>query len=370
MRLSALCLLLPLTAAFADTVKLKSGEIVEGTILKNDATGITIEVQFSPTIKDERFIERKDIAGFAATSGDEAAFAAIRDLQAPDTALDAKAYADFIAKNLAPFLQKYPTSTRVADVQLRVRAVEADIARLKAGDKKIGGLWYTPEAYVVEKYQVDAGIILAAMKQQFAEKNYVAAANYFVRLQTTYPSSLAYAESLSLAPKVLAKLDQQLLFTIGNLPQTKAQRQAAVDRTPPEQRAPIQAAIDAENARAAAVAEAAQRSNQRFFPILPYDEKGLLAMRQSARQLAEQIGAVDASKLSRGAELVRRAARELDQGNLDAAQQTLADLATAWPEYEGLSRLQQRLTAARGPAEPPAAPITPAAAPTPTPTSL
>lgn len=370
MRISALCLLLPVTAAFADTVKLRSGEIVEGRILQNDANGITMEVQFSPTIKDERRIDRKDIVGSAVTSDDEAAFAAIRDLQTPDTALDPKAYADFIARNLRPFLQQYPTSTRATDVKLRVQAVEADIARIKAGDKKVGGIWYTPEAYVVEKYQFDAGTILAAIKQQFAEKNYVAAMNYFVRLQTSFPNSLAYAESLPLAPKVLAKLDQQLLFTIGNLPQTKAQRQAAVDRTPPEQRAPIQAAIDAENARADAVAQAAQRGNQKFFPILPYDEKGLLAMQQSAKQLGAQLEAIDQTKFSRGAGLVRQATKELDQNELDAAQTTLAELAETWREYEGLARLQQRLTAARAAAEKAATPTTPPTAPTPTPVSL
>ena len=185
------------------------------------------------------------------------------------------------------------------------------------------------------------------MQRDLATKNYSAAMNDFVQLQRSYAGSAAYAEAVPQAGKALKLLDQQLNFAIANLPQTLARRQAAIDQTPIEQRPPIQAAIDAENARATAIAAAAQQANQPFFAILPYDEKGLQAMREASTQVAQQLATVDAKKLANAARLVRQAKEELAHNQLAAAQTTISELTAQWPEYEGLSRLQQRLTSAQ-----------------------
>ncbi|MDD5199922.1 MAG: hypothetical protein PHC88_08970 [Terrimicrobiaceae bacterium] len=338
-------LLLPLAFVYADSVKLKSGEVVEGRIIQSDANGVVIETQFSPTITDQRHIARADIAATAVASPDEVAFAKIQDLGAPDTALDVTAYTDILDRQLRPFVRKYPYSPRAQDVKAKIAAFETDMARLKAGDVKVAGIWYDPASFTAEKYQIEAAANLAAMQREAGLKNYPAALNSFGLLQRTYPSSLAFAESLPLAEKTLEKLAQQLTFTIANLPQTKAQRQAAVERTPIEQRAPIQQAIAAEDARAAAFAEAAERNGQRFFAILPYDEKGLDSMQEAAQNLAVELKAIDRKKLAAGAKLARQANTELARHELPALETTLPQLQAAWPEYEGIARLQQRLMA-------------------------
>jgi hypothetical protein len=343
-RLLLILLAAPLSASLADSVKLKSGELIEGKVISTDATSVTIETQFSPTITDQRTIARTDIALLSVASDDEAAFAKLRDLQPPATALDTQACTDILDKQLRPFLAKFPTSTRVTDVKAIIKSFEADIARLQDGEKKVGGAWYSPEAYEAEKYQLDAEILFEAMQRDFAAKNYAAAMNDYDQLQRSYAGSAAYASAVPLAGKALKMLDQQLTFAIANLPQTLARRQAAIDRTPVEQRQPIQAAVDAENARAAALAAAAQQSNQHFFAILPYDEKGLHAMQESSAQIAQQLAAVDEQKLAKAAVLIKQVNEELAHNQLAAAQTTLSELGAAWPEYEGLSRLQQRLS--------------------------
>jgi len=308
---------------------------------------VTIETQFSPTITDQRTIARADIALLSVVSEDEAAFARIRDLKTPATALDASASTDILDNQLRPFLKKFPTSARVADVKAIIKSFEADIERLRKGEKKVGGKWYDADTFAAEKYQLEAAIIFEAMQRDLAAKNYSAAMNDFDQLQRSYVGSAAYAEAVSQAGKALKLLDQQLNFAIANLPQTLARRQAAIDQTPIEQRPPIQAAIDAENARATEIAAAAQQANQPFFAILPYDEKGLQAMREASTQVAQQLATVDAKKLANAARLVRQANEELAHNQLAAAQTTISELTAQWPEYEGLSRLQQRLTSAQ-----------------------
>jgi len=346
-RLFLILLATPLAVSHADSVKLKSGEVIEGKVISSDATSVTIETQFSPTITDERTVARADIALLSVASDDEAAFTKIRDLKTPATALDARACTDILDNQLRPFLKKFPTSTRIADVKAMIKSFEADIDRLRNGEKKIAGEWYDADAYAAEKYQLEATVIFEAMQRDIAAKNYSAAMNDFDQLQRSYAGSAAYAEAVSQARQTLKLLDQQLNFAVANLPQTLARRQAAIDQTPIEQRPPVQAAIDAENARAIALADAAQRSNQHFFAILLYDEKGLKAMQEASAQAAQQLASIDAKKLAKAAQLVRQANEELAHNQLAAAQMTISELTAQWPEYEGLSRLQQRLASSQ-----------------------
>jgi hypothetical protein len=343
-RFLPILLLLPLAGvALADTIKLKSGEVLQGKVLKSSGASITVEVQFSPTITDRRTIARADIAGISLDAPDEAAYAKIQNVVAPDTALDSSAYKALIADTLEPFLKKYGYSARAADVKAKIEEFQADIARLDNGEVKVAGTWYDQTAAKAEKYQIAAAALLSAMRAQLDASNFPGAMNEFEQLQRKYPNSTAYAASIAPARKALVRLSQQIDFAIATLPQTKAQRQTAIDRTPAEQRADIQRAFDAEQARATAQAAAAQKQGLRFFTIFAFDEQGLKSMQQSARQLSTQLQSVNVTKLTSGAKLVQTANNELAANEIAAAETTLAELRSTWPEYEGLHRLEQWL---------------------------
>jgi len=342
-RLLTLLLCLPLGIATADTVKLKSGEVIIGHITSTDKESLTVEVQYSPTISDIRTLPRADVAYFAVDAGDEAAFAKIRDLKTPDTAIGPKSSQQLLDEQLLPFLKKYPSSPRVPDVELKIRDLRADISRLKAGDVKVAGVWYDKDDFAAEKYQIEAAAVLDAMRTNYDAKDLPATMNSFVLLRRSYPNSLAYVEGLQLAPQALARLQQRLNLEITNLPETKALRQAAIDRTPVEERQPIKQAIAIENARAAATAALAQKKQQPFYTIFSFDEKGLKAMQAAAAQIEKELAAVDVKSLEQGARLVRRAAEEADSHHLAAAQTTLAQLKETWSAYEGLPRIERRI---------------------------
>ncbi len=336
-------LLILAQAAHGDFIELKSGEKIEGRVVKTTPTEVTIEVQFSPTIVDERIVAREDIALLGVAEEDEVAFAKIREAGTPDTALTPKVCEAVINDSLAPFLKAFPTSDRAPDVQARIGAIRADIRRLQSGEVKVSGRWYDKSAFAVEKYQIEAATVFEAMSQQAAAGHVVEAMNSFNLLQTSYPASIAYADSYPLALKTTQKLLQQLAYAIAELPEVKARRQAAIDRTPPEQRQPVIQAIAAEDAQAAAAAKLAATHKQAFFPILPYDDKGLQAMLISARAIEKKLAALDAKLLAGHAKLVRRAQKELDEREFAGAESTLAELERVWPKYEALSRLKQRL---------------------------
>jgi len=343
-RFLPILLALPLAGAFADTIKLKSGETVQGKIVKSDSASVTVEVQFSPTITDERQIARTDIAGMSMDAPDEVAFAKIRDITEPATALDSKPYQALLDGQLKPFLKKFSYSPRATDVKAKIAEFEADVVRLNNGEVKVSGNWYDKAAATAEKYQIEAAAALAEMQAQIAAANFPGAMNAFDKLQR-YQNSTSYADAIAPARKALARLQQQLDFAISNLAATKAQRQAAIDRTPAEQRADIQRAFDAEQARATVIAAAAQKNGERFFTMFAFDEQGLKSMQQAAQQLATQLQTVNTDKLTSGAKLVQTASNELASNEVAAAESTLTELRATWPEYEGLTRLEQWLKA-------------------------
>lgn len=334
---------IPTASGLADTVKLKSGEIVQGKISHTDGTTITIEVPFSATITDERVIQRSDIANVAVTARDEAAYAKIRDIRLPTTALDAQPYETVLDNEFLPFIKRYGYSPFAQDVKDKVKAFQAELDRVRSGDVKVAGVWYNKEAYNAATYQISATIALETMKACNAKLDYVGAMNAFATLLRTYPNSLAFADGLTLGRTVFSKLLQQLSFAISNLPQIQAERQATLDRTPVEQRQPIQQALDADLVKAKALAEAAQKNNQPFFAILPYDENGLKTMQQQAVQLQSQLQTVNETKLTEGSKLVHQIDAELAGHELAAARTTLNELQSTWPEYEGFARLQSRV---------------------------
>ena len=70
-------------------------------------------------------------------------------------------------------------------------------------------------------------------------------------------------------------------------------------------------------------------------------------MQEASAQAAQQLASIDAKKLAKAAQLVRQANEELAHNQLAAAQMTISELTAQWPEYEGLSRLQQRLASSQ-----------------------
>lgn len=334
----------PLLPCLADTVKLKSGEVIEGTILETTPTEIVIEVQFSPTIKDQQRINRADIEGIGRATPDEAAFLEIQETAViPGTALDSKAHETILAGKLRPFMDRFSYSPRAADVKKMIADIESEIARFQNGDVKVSGVWYDRETFAKEKYQVDADGQLAAMKQAMVASDFVGAVNAFEDLQRTYPNSAAYAESVALAKEATEKLRQQLRFALANLQQTLTERRQTIERTPASQRTAIERALQDEEARVAAMAAAAQKANQRFYRVVAFDEKGLKAMDGHLRTLEQQIASLDARALARQAALARRASHEISDGQIAAAAASVASLRAEWPQFEALTRLEQRV---------------------------
>jgi hypothetical protein len=334
---------LPVLAAWGDALKLKSGEVIEGRILENTADAVVIEVNFSPTIVETRTIPRADILTVAQVAADEAAFAGIKAIELPETALGVEPYDAALKEKLRPFLGKFPESPRTADVREKIKLFEAERKRIEGGEVKLAGAWLSASEHQAEKYQIDAGQILAKVRAFAAAQDWVATLNGCDLLQRSYKNSLASVEAIPIASEAVAKLAQQINFQLQNLPVILEQRTNTVERAPLQDRERVRRAMEQQEAQVAAMAGQARARNQRFYPLAAFDGKGLAEMKKSVAQVQAELAALDQLKLEKAAGLVRSANRDLADNELAAAEATIAELSDAWPEYEGIERLRQRL---------------------------
>jgi len=336
-------LVLPVLAAWGDTLKLKSGEEIEGRILENTAAAVVIEVNFSPTIVETRTIARADILAVAQVPADEAAFAGITTIELPETALSVEPYDAVLKGRLRPFLGKFPKSPRAADVREKIKAFEAERKRVEGGEVKLAGAWLSASEHGAEKYQIDAGQILARVKAFAAAQDWVSTLNGCDLLRRSYDHSVAFVEAIPLAAEAAAKLAQQITFQLRNLPVTLEQRTNTIERAPQQDRERIRRAMEQQEAQVVALAEQTRKRNQRFYPLAAFDGKGLAEMKKSVADVQTELAALDQAKLEKGAGLVRAANRDLADNELAAAEATIAELAATWPAYEGIERLRKHL---------------------------
>jgi len=127
-----------LLSAQADSVVLKSGEVVEGKILRKSAAEVVIETRFSATITEERNIPQADIKSINETSPDLEAFEALKKKGLPADAFDAMPYATYIAE-VKDFIGKFPASAKVPEAREWIRAAEEEKTKVVQGRQKSRG---------------------------------------------------------------------------------------------------------------------------------------------------------------------------------------------------------------------------------------
>src|SRR5690349_2950577 len=132
--LATLAALLSLVvSSFADSVILKSGEKVDGRILSETDTEVTIEVAVSAAIKDQRVIKKTDVAQIEKPQPDLDAWAVLKNISLGEDSLDSTDYGRGIIL-LNNFISSYPQSAHVAEAKKKLTELQDEQKRVDAGE--------------------------------------------------------------------------------------------------------------------------------------------------------------------------------------------------------------------------------------------
>src|SRR5580704_7524920 len=154
----------------ADTLTLKSGDVLEGQIVSETETQIEIEVSlYHGTIFSKRQVDKSDIQSFVRETSEQkeekVAYAALAKYTLnPNQELTKDQYVAGIAA-FEKFQAKFTNSAATAEINQRLVDWQAEAGNVASGKVKFASAWMTPEA----KKEKAAQEALQSLKSQLAD---------------------------------------------------------------------------------------------------------------------------------------------------------------------------------------------------------
>ncbi len=327
---------------FADTVTLKTGEVIEGKVTSESDTQLTLELKLSGGITDSRTVSKADVLSIAKVQPDELAWAPLKALKPGTTSLPAAFY-ETATQSLRGFLAQFATSPFAADAQKALAALEEEKTRVDAGEIKIDDRWLTKEEAQRERYQIAASVNFQLMKDQTSRGDLSGALNTFDGIEKQYPGSRIYPEAVDLARRALAAFQPDLVSRIQAIRAAAAERDKAVQNSSAAQKAELKAALDKEHAAEAALFADAQRRNSKWPPFIARSEKSLMATATKVPEEVRRLAAIDVAKIRQSLKAGDESKLALAGDNFFSALGSAKEALSLWPENEFAKRLQEEI---------------------------
>lgn len=356
--LSALCLPL-LTALHADTVTLKSGEKIEGKIVRETDSTVTVRVQVTASIEEEKTFQKADVSACEKESPIDAIYASIKVYKPdPNRTAAPETYAPRIAA-LQDFLTKFPASTYKAEIQANLAALEQEKVRVDAGEIRYRGQWLSKEEAAERKPEIAAQSLLDGMKELVARQDFVGALNTFDRIEKQYAGTRAFAEAADLAFQLLPVLQVDVDRRLQRLERENAAWAQSLALNSEPKRSQLAAAAKREQDQYEAVLAA--DDGNRWRPLIPRSENSLKKLKTAIPTELSRLTTMQPSKLRRSVDLSDQAAAALQAKDFEKADALLKESTSLWAQNGALVRLQRDLTTLKTEASKP----TPVPSPTP-----
>jgi len=334
-------------AALGDTVTLKDGERIEGRIASETANDLTLEIQVSAGITDQRVVKKADVEKIDRIAPDETAYRAVMHLLPGKSSLTPVQY-EAVMKALRGFTTQYPESQHVAAVQRAILAFETDKKRVDAGEVKLEGTWLSKQE--AQKQRIHIGGIQAfnAMKSANAAGDAIGALNAFAVLEKNFSGTKVMPEAIPLARQILAALKPTAERALENTKVSKIEREKGFADAGPADRVEMMAAFQRDQAKADAALASATASGM-WPPFYVSSDKGLAAIIAKVAPEADRLEKLPVAAMRESIKLAEKAGAEFANKDFTAATETLKEVTRLWPANEMGIRLQAQIVEAKNP---------------------
>lgn len=349
----------------ADTVILKSGEKLEGKILSETDAEITMSVQVSATIKDERVLKRDEIEKVQKIQPEEEAWVAIGSLVPGTESLERDDY-ERTKTALQYFITSFPSSAYVAVAKERLDLFTAEQARVNKGEVKLNNQWLAKEKVQEERVQVAGRILYNRMKRAVAASQLPEAMAFFDQLEKGFSGSASYPDAVELGRRVLPALKTAIEQKQAQLKRRIEDEKLRLTTSKGTEHDQLEALIKKERAATEATIAANDRAGMKWFPLQHSNERSLSSLTSRVASETSRLNGLRADKMQESLKASATAAAKLAAGNLEDAGKALKEATSQWPENELAKRLQVKLADATKAAETKAKAATPTPAPAPT----
>ncbi|MFN0130852.1 MAG: PTPDL family protein [Verrucomicrobiales bacterium] len=218
--------ILTAVAAQADTIKLKDGKTIEGTIVSEDTSSVTIRTTIVGNIPDNKVVPRSDIASIVKKTPEDSAAEAVLKLLPTEDFLQPSHYNKLIAEGPDKFLAQFPNSKYRAEILSLKKTLTEEQAQTRRSMRKVDGKWLNGEELQANAYNIEALKIFREMEKAIAAENHRAALDAYVRLEAIGKFSLSYPKAIEAARKVLEQYGSTLAAAVKAVP-TKLKNEEA-----------------------------------------------------------------------------------------------------------------------------------------------
>jgi hypothetical protein len=327
-------------ASLADVVTLKNGDKVQGKIVSETGTDITMDVQVAAGIVDSRVIPKSDVASVTKDQPDAAAWQQVQNLKLGPSSFAATVY-DSMITPLRNFTTQFPTSTHASEAQKLLADLEAEKKRVAAGEVKLNGKWMSKDEAQKERYQINALLAFQYMRDQAGKADLVAALNAFDVIETQYPGAKVYPDAVELARRVLPSLKQDIERKRQTLIPELEHRRQQIDTMPSgTPRNELIAQQQREDAAADVAITNAERQRLKWLPVNVRSERLLSLNMGRIPDDIQRLNGLDIGKMRQSIKLAEDAREAFGRKEYDVAETNLREAIDLWYANELATRLQ------------------------------
>lgn len=333
------------SSAFADTIIKKDGTVLEGTILEETPAEVTIEVQFSATIKSKEVVKVADIKEMKKLPADEKEAAELSaKLKVTEDGMTAADYEKAIKLSIQPWLDKYKTSKKRADVEALLKLYTDELAKVKAGGAKVRGSWVTAEELKWNEYNIAARRLRVEMEARLKKREYVEMYNAFAKMDAKYPAAVDYVPSLELMKKNMAAVEGTIARAIEEQKGYDAERKRLLGSQTPEKKKELEDKIKAEQAEFRKKLAEEKKDKIRLNSFDKYDLKSIQDALSQAKKETEYLGKIDIKGMADAAKKYEDAMRHISEKQWLSAKSKLEDAIKVFSKDAGVKKMLDEAT--------------------------
>jgi hypothetical protein len=360
-------------SSFADKILLKSGEILEGKVISETATEMTIDVKVSASVTDQTVVTKDKVLRVEKEQPDEIAWLAVKNTKLGVNSLPLAQY-DQVTRPLRAFVAEYPNSPHAGEARTILASFETEQRRVEAGEVRLGAKWLSKEEAGKEQYQINGLLAFEYMRAQVAAGDFTGALNSFEQIEKNYPGARSFPDAVETARAALAGLKGMVDRARQTYQRQQTEFEQGVAAASGIDRPQLLAARQREIAQGEAAMMAAEKAGLKWPPLVPRSDKSISALAQKIPNEQSRLASLEVAKFRESLQLTERAKNEIADQKLEAAEETLSKATDLWNANEIATRLKPEVAAARtaaaaAAAAQPAEVAEPMAAATPEPTT-
>lgn len=320
---------LSVATAPADTIKLKDGKTLDGTIVAEDAGSVTIKTTVVGKITDNKVVPRSDIASIVKKTPEDDAAEAVKKMLPTEDFLQPSAYNKLIAEGPDKFLATYPNSKYRAQILEIKKTLQDEQAQTRRSMRKVDGKWLNGDELQANDYNIQALKIFREMEKAIAADKYREALDAFVRLEAIGKFSLSYPKAIEAARKVTEQYGAMLAAAVKNVPAELKKADARLANMNPSDLAAAKAEREKLKKEFQATLNEEKKNKVRFTSTMETDAPSLTEAQRQVDTEAKRLATLNVAAITETANRYDRVLKLIGQKKYEEAAVRLDDFIRA-----------------------------------------